>query len=133
MIHSDPNEDIVSVFVTHGNRVNDYQVSSASESKYALPLSLLSQIHGETLMGWTGWVFKMTDGKRFSYGTSYGFEFFNLPESYSFADVSEVINHSFVDASGELRSLENGWPDDYDPATIFRERVYFSCAVDGID
>ncbi len=124
---------VLSVFVASGNRVSDYQVSSASESKYAIPLNLLSQIHSETSMGWTGWVFKMNDGKLFSYGTSFNFEFFELPENYSFANVVEVINHSFVDATGAVISLETGEPENYVRSTVFRERVHFMCAVDGID
>ena len=128
----DPYGEIVRSFVTHGNRINDYEVSSASESKHAIPLALLSQIHGETLMGWTGWVFKMNDGKLFSYGTSFRFEFFQLPERYAFSDVAEVINHSFVDSTGALRSLENGLPEEYRFEAVFRERVFFECAVDGL-
>jgi len=128
----DPYGSIVSSFVSKGNRVNDYEVRSASESKYAIPVSLLSQIHGETTMGWTGWVFKMKDGKVFSYGTTFRFEFFQLPENYSFVDVAEVINHSFVDAFGEVRSLRNGGTRNYDVNAVFRERVYFICAVDGL-
>lgn len=58
-----PYTRIVSVFVASGNRINDYEVSSASVSQYAPPPALLSQIEGETMMGWTGWVFKMKDGK----------------------------------------------------------------------
>jgi hypothetical protein len=88
------NGQIVSVFATGGNRINDYNVLSASESKFAIPRSLLSQIHGETTMGWTGWVFKMTDGNSFSYATQFNTEFFDLPEGYDFSSVTEVINHS---------------------------------------
>jgi hypothetical protein len=130
---SDPYGSIVSSFVAKGNRVNDYEVRSASESKYAIPLSLLSQIRSESRMGWTGWVFKMKDGKLFSYGSTFRFEFFQLPENYSFADVVEVINHSFLDASGTVRSLRNGNAGNYDVNAVFRERVYFICAVDGLD
>ena len=128
----DPYGQIVSLFATKGNRISDYEVIAASESRYAIPLSLLSQIHGETTMGWTGWVFKMTDGKLFSYGSTFSFEFFQLPEGYEFADVVEVINHSFVDKSGAVRSLKQDGMKDYSIESILRERVYFSCAVDGI-
>lgn len=132
-IVDDPFSHTLSVFVASGNRVNDHQVSSASESKYAIPPNLLSQIHSETSMGWTGWVFRMNDGKLFSYGSTFNFEFFELPENYSFADVAEVINHSFVDTTGAVRSLKNGEPENYVRSTVFRERVHFMCAVDGID
>lgn len=39
----------------------------------------LKQIHGETVMSWTAFVVEMTDGRRFSYGSSFRFEFFDLP------------------------------------------------------
>ncbi|HSE20964.1 MAG TPA: hypothetical protein VLB68_04880 [Pyrinomonadaceae bacterium] len=128
----DPYGDIVRSFVSHGNRINDYDVSSASESKYAIPLPLLSQIEGETMMGWTGWVFKMKDGTFFSYGSTFHFEFFQLPEGHAFSDIREVINHSFVDSTGAVRSLKNSGPKEYSIETVFRERVFFDCAVDGI-
>ena len=128
----DPYTSIVSVFAAEGNRVNDYDVSSASESNYAIPLALSSQIHGETTMGWTGWVFKMKDGKAFSYGSAFNFDFFQLPDSYAFTDVVEVINHSYVDSSGAVRSLHEPGLKDYRIESVFRERIFFNCAVEEI-
>lgn len=131
---SDRYEQILSTFVSGGNRINDYDVKSATVSKYAIPLSLLSQIHGETSMGWTGWVFRMNDGRCFSYGTSFLMEFFQLPDGYSFSDVAEVINHSFVNPDGAVVPVSRGAmpPEVYRAHSVFRERVFFSCAVDGI-
>lgn len=130
----DPYGQIVSTFVASGNRVNDYDVSSAEESRFAIPASLLKQIHGETFMSWTGWVFRMRDGKLFSYGTSFLMEFFQLPDGYAFSDVVEVINHSFVDAHGNIRKLREGEspPDGYMIEDVLRERAFFTCAVDGV-
>jgi hypothetical protein len=130
----DPYGNIISTFVARGNRVNDYEVASASHSRFAIPVALLSQIRGETSMGWTGWVFRMRDGKHFSYGTSFYMEFFQLPDGYEFTDVEEVINHSAVDTEGRVMSLARGAPrsDASRPATVFRERVFFTCAVDGV-
>jgi hypothetical protein len=70
----------------------------------------------------------------FSFGSSFAMEFFQLPEGYEFADVAEVINHSFVDSNGALVSLERGGflPEGYPFGSVFRERVFFTCAVDGI-
>jgi hypothetical protein len=120
--------------VAGGNRVNDYDVATASPSKYALPPSLLSKIRGETTMGWTGWVFRMRDGRAFSYGTSFSTEFFQLPDGYEFADVDAVVNHSFVDTKGAITSLQacGGLPKSYRPSAVFRERPFFSCVVDGV-
>lgn len=131
---ADPYGQIVSSFVTKGNRINDYDVISATPSPFAIPLELLHQIHGETTMAWTGWVFEMSDGSKFSYGSSFSMEFFQLPESYSFCDVSKVHNHSYVGKSGKLLQLPQGGflPDDYKDVPVLRERVYFTCAIESI-
>lgn len=125
---------IVASFVTGSNRVSDYDVKDAEPSRFAPPVSLLRQIHGETTMGWTGWVLEMTDGCLFAYGSSFTMDFFDLPEGYGFGDVAHVHNHSFLSKEGELRTLERGGflPGDYAGDSLFRERVYFTCAVDGI-
>lgn len=105
----DPYGQIITTFVAGGNRINDYDVASSRASKYAIPLPLLRQIHGETTMGWTGWVFRMRDGQHFSYGSSFHMEFFQLPDGYDFSDVAEVFNHSFVDSAGTVVKLKEGW------------------------
>lgn len=132
----DPYGQIVSVFVAGGDRVNDYNVASAGQSKFAIPRPILNQIKGETTMGWTGWVFRMKDASLFSYGSSFNMEFFQLPEGYEFSDVTEVINHSFVDTRGAVVPLRvhpgAGLPDGYPMSSVFRERIYFTCAIDGI-
>jgi|SRR5579883_1071133 len=132
----DPYGQIVSVFVAQGERVSEYNVARAEPSRFAIPLSILNQIRGETTMGWTGWVFRMRNGALFSYGSSFSMEFFQLPEGYEFSDVAEVLNHSFVDDSGAVVPLTPhpaaGFPSSYSTNTVFRERVYFRCAVDGI-
>lgn len=131
---ADPYGQIVASFVAGGNRVNDYDVAAASPSRFAIPLSLLSRIHGETTMGWTGWVFRMRDHRMFSYGTTFLTEFFHLPDGYEFADVDEVINHSFLSEDGVLTKLEQGGflSAAYRPERVLRERPFFSCAVDGV-
>lgn len=130
----DPYGQIVTTFVARGNKVNDYDVASSDISNYAIPLALLRQIHGETFMAWTGWVFRMRDGRLFSYGTSFRAEFLHLPDGYGFQDVTEVINHSFVDAVGSVVTLAQGAlpPANYDRTKVLRERAFFVCAVDGI-
>jgi hypothetical protein len=83
-------------------------------------------------MAWTGWVFRMRDGRVFSYGTPFRAEFLQLPDGYEFNDVVEVINHSFVDSSGAVVALAEGAspPANYDLKTVLRERPFFICAVD---
>lgn len=72
--------DIVKSFVTKGNCINDYDIERVEKSKYAFPLKVQQQIHGETTMGWTGFAAKMKDGKHFGFGTSFHWEFFQMPE-----------------------------------------------------
>ena len=122
--------EIVKNFVASGNRVNYYDLSKIEFSRYAIPVSLLKQIEGETSMGWTGFVFEMKDGKLLSYGTTFGMEFFDMPSGYEFGDVVKVRNHSYVCPNGELKSLKHGMPKpeiDYDRKTVLRERPYFIC------
>jgi hypothetical protein len=124
---------IVETFVTAGNKLNSYDVKSVEPSRYAIPLELLQKLRGETTMSWTGFVLEMNDGKMFSFGTTFGTEFFNLPDSYSFDDVIELHNHSYVSSQGELRSLRQGYldaPGDYRSDSVFRERPYFTCYYD---
>jgi len=130
----DPYGQIISVFAASGNRVNDYDVASVSVSLYAPPLTLLQQIHGETTMGWTGWVFEMKDGKLFAYGSSFTMEFFDLPAGYTFGDVTKVHNHSYLSKGGNLVNLQQGagLPPDYGHDSLFRERVFFTCYIDGV-
>ncbi len=130
----DPYGRIVGTFVAERNRVSDDDVATAAPSKFALPLSLLSQIRGETTMGWTGWVFRMKDGRAFSFGSTFLMEFFHLPDGYDFSDVEEVINHSFVSDEGVITSLRQGGapPMSYFSSALFRERTFFSCAVEGV-
>ena len=124
--------EIVKSFVTSGNQVNEYDIASVEKSRFAIPLSLLNQIEGETVMSWTGFVFEMMDGKMFSFGSSFLFAFFELPDGYDFNNVVKVHNHSYVSENGELISIRgmNDFAKQYKPSTIFRERPYFECYID---
>ncbi len=130
----DPFGQLLSSFVAGGNRVNDYDVKFAAPSRYAPPVSLLKRIDGETTMGWTGWVFEMSDGALFSYGSSFHMDFFDLPQGYTFCDIVKVHNHTFLSESGALVALTQGGliPRDYPTDNIFREKVFFNCAIEGI-
>lgn len=127
--------DIVKTFVTKGNCINDYDISRVEGSKYVLPADIQGQIRGETTMGWTGFAMKMKDGKYFSFGTSFHFEFFDMPESYTPSDIVEVINHSYTTRTGELRQHKVPFfeePVDYDRTIIYRERPFFECFIDNL-
>ena len=135
LVGDDPYGRVVSSFVTAGNRVNDYDVIDAQPSRFAIPIDLLQNIEGETTMGWTGWVFEMGDGNRFSYGSSFSMYFFQLPESYSFSDVVKIHNHSYITEKGEIAELTRGGlpPDGYPNDDVLREMVHFVCSIDDIN
>jgi hypothetical protein len=44
----------------------------------------------------------------------------------------DEINHSFIDGTGLVRSLKEGFAKEYSYESVFRERIFFTCAVDGI-
>jgi len=99
-------------------------------SKCAFPLSVLRQIKGETRMGWTGFAAKMKDDRYIGFGTGFHTEFFQMPDNYSVEDIAEIINHSYVTMTGELRSLAQ--LDDNDNAVIYRECPFFECYMDDL-
>lgn len=127
--------DIVKNFVANGNCINDFDIDRVEKSKFAFPLKIQNQIRGETTMGWTGFVAKMNDGKHFGFGTTFSYEFFQMPDNYSVDDIVEIINHSYVLRTGELRSHREGpmtRPEEYKEAVVYREKVYFECYVEGL-
>jgi hypothetical protein len=129
----DAYREIVKNFVASGNCVNAYDIETAAVSPYGIPLTLLRQIQGETLMSWTGFVFEMKDGSRHSFGTTFLTAFFELPNGYTFDDVLTVHNHSFVDESGQvvpIRQPDGSSLAPYRRGRVYRERPYFDCFID---
>ncbi|MET6995882.1 hypothetical protein [Chitinophaga defluvii] len=127
--------EIIKTFVAKGNCINDYDIASVEKSRFAFPLNIQMQIRGETTMGWTGFAAKMKDGKYFSFGSTFHWAFFQMPDGYSADDIGEIINHSYVLKSGELRSHKiafSEYPDDYKEVVIHRERPFFECYLDNI-
>lgn len=127
--------DIVKSFVTDGNRLNDYAIRSVEKSKNAFPLSILSQIKGETTMSWTGFVLRMKDNKHFGFGTRFQNTFFEMPDNYLPDDIAEVINHSYISKTGEICRHNvpfSDWPANYDKEVVHQERIYFDCFIDNL-
>lgn len=127
--------DIVKNFVARGNCINDYDIDRVEKSRFAFPLAVQRQIHGETTMGWTGFAAKMKDGKYFGFGTNFRNEFFEMPNGYSVDDIEEIINHSYVLQNGELRSHREGnltRPEEYKNAVVYREKPFFECYMDNL-
>jgi hypothetical protein len=126
---------IVTDFITRGNRIATYDIDSISLSKFAFPVSILQQIHGETSMGWTGFKVKMKDGNIFKFGTKLYTEFFNMPEGYTVEDIEKIINQSDF-SDGMSGNQNNQSPARYsdgptDPV-IYRERLFFDCFVEDL-
>ena len=116
---------VVETFVAGGSRIAEYEIKSVEASPYAWPLAILRQIHGETVMSWTAFVVEMKDGSMHSYGTSYNFEFFDLPDGYSFRDITAV--HSGMVYSTERRMIEPFSVSPQDSVQTYREKPFLTC------
>ena len=124
-------KDIVKNFVASGNCINHYDIAKVDKSDFAFPQGTLEKIRGETKMGWTGFVAKMKDGKHFAFGTSFLFDFFDMPKGYSIDDIVEIINHTYIDNEGNLKSYHSPEVyEEFDRDKVYRERPYFDCYID---
>jgi len=135
ILRFDGYRDMVKLYTTSGNKVNEYDIARVEISPFALPKHILSTIDGETTMSWTGFGVKMKDGKKFGFGTSFLFEFFQMPEGYEANDIDVILNHQYMSTSGELKEHNvpfTEWPSDYDEKAIYRECQYFKCYMEGI-
>jgi hypothetical protein len=127
-----PYRELLSSFLTKGNKVNEYDIARVFPSRYAIPLSLLKQIQGETVMSWTGFVFEMNNGEKFAFGTDFYTAFFDLPSGYEFDDVKSVFNHSYINRDGELRSIHQDrdvWAKSFATYVVHRARPFFECFI----
>src|SRR5688572_12571736 len=116
---------VVESFVASKSTVPMYYVSKVELSPYAWSEELLRQIQGETTMGWTAFTAKMHDGRVLSFGTTFNFEFFDLPEGYSYNDIAEIHSGMIVDHSGEERAFTHDSNVHY-----YREKPFFYCYTD---
>lgn len=105
--------DIVENFVAAGNRVSSYDISRIEKSRYAIPLTRLREVKGETSMSWTQFTAVMKDGREFAFGTPFLMEFFQMPAGYVGEDIAGIIPH------------KGGEP-------VYRDRPYFTCYVKGL-
>ena len=109
-------------FLAGWSTVSIHDIASVALSPYAWPEALLSQIHGETTMGWTSFTAEMKDGKVFTFGTPYDFDFFGLPEHYSFEDIVEIRSGMIVDEHGVEREFSHDWAGE-----CYLNRPFFYC------
>lgn len=122
--------DVTAVFVAAGSRVNSFDLKSVEPSPYAWPFAILKTIQGETAMGWTAFVAEMRDGTLYSYGTSFNFEFFDLPTGYSYTDIAKV--HCGMVYS-ESKGLQPYSSDLQREVRTIRERPFFTCYLKALD
>ena len=126
-------KEIIKTFITNGNCINHYDIAKINKSSFAFPEITLKKIKGETKMGWTGFVAKMSDGKQFAFGTSFSFEFFNMPDGYHPDDICEIINHSYFDKENNLKSYhEADIYEKFDRTLVYSDRPYFECFIDNL-
>jgi len=96
-----------------------YYIERVEPCRFAIPLSLLSQVRGETAMSL--WLFALETAERrrvgFSGGHLASMIFFDLPEDVEFSDFVTVRN---VDRNKRLPKCEAN----------FRERMFFNCFAD---
>ena len=120
-------EDVLRTFVSRGSRLSEWQIASVKESPWAWPPALLKTIHGETAMSWTSFVAEMKDGTMHSFGSTFSFEFFELPDGYSHQDISRILSGTVYSAKKGLTpyTIEN-----LNGAIVYRERPYFTCYLD---
>jgi len=121
---SDQYRAVVEVFAAGGSRISDYQIKAIELSPFAWPIQILSTIHGETIMSWTAFVAEMKDGTKYSYGTSFSVEFFDLPHGYSHADIAKI--HSGMVYSQEL-GLRDFSMELQTQIDAYREKPFFTC------
>ncbi len=127
--------EIVKTFVASGNCVNHYDIAKVDKSRFAFPIDVQKQIKGETSMSWTAFVAKFKDGRHLSFGTTWNWEFFDLPDDFKAEDIGEIINHSYLLKTGEVV----GHRSSFDRVTrmdemekIYSDRQFFECYVDNL-
>ena len=119
--------EVVKSFVTGGSSVASYELKSVEYSRFAWPLAILKEIHGETTMGWTAFVVEMRDGSMHSYGTNFRFEFFDLPAGYCYDDIAKIHSGMSYSPSG---ALEKFGLEQLKASTLMREKPFFTCYLD---
>jgi hypothetical protein len=115
---TDFDEGILTSFICSGNRINHYEIASLSPCPYAIPISHLKNIGGETSMGWTQFHVQMDDDMEFIFGTTFHGEFFSMPDGYTESRIQKI------------------WPasrnNSEKPKLLFREKPFFECLIKGI-
>lgn len=75
-------------------------------------------------MGWTAFVVEMKDGTMHSYGTSYSFQFFDLPKGYSYSNIAQIHSGMVYSQTGSLVPFSINALHEIQ---TYREKPYFTC------
>jgi len=121
---------LAAAFVASGSRLSDYDLKAVEPSPFAWPSAILKNIHGETTMGWTAFVVEMRDGTMYSFGTSFRFEFFDLPDGYSYNDVAKIHSGMVYSPSQGLVRFSLPILRENPP---LREKPFFTCYLEDLD
>lgn len=113
---------VAGAFVARASSVPVYDVARVELSPYAWPEETLRRIHGETSMGWTSFTAKMKDGRVFAFGTPFNFQFFDLPEGYTYEDIVEIHSGMIVDQDGVEKEFSHDRSRE-----CYRDRPFFYC------
>lgn len=114
-----PVREAIKSDLTWSNRVACYYIERVEPCRFATPLSLLSQVRGETAMSLWLFALETANGRRFSFAGGHlaSLLFLDLPGDVEFSDFVTVRN---VDRNKRLPKCE----------AAFRERMSFNCFAD---
>lgn len=114
-----PVREAIKSELTWSNRVACYHIERVELCRFATPLSLVSQIRGETAMSLWLFALETANGRRFSFASGHlaSLLFLDLPGDVEFSDFVTVRN---VNRNKRLPKCEGD----------FRERMFFDCFVD---
>jgi hypothetical protein len=121
---------VVESFVCAGSRVADDQLKNVELSPFAWPIELLRNIHRETTTRWTAFVAEMNDGTMHSYGASFMFEFFELPEGYSHSSITKIHSGFVYSKTGGLEKFSIEALKKMQP---YREMPFFTSYLQALD
>ena len=114
-----PFREFVKRDLCSSNRIADYDIERIEPSRFAIPISLLTEVHGETAMSLFLFALETASGRRFSFmgGHLAQMMFFDLPSDVEFSDFVKVKN---VDGKKRLPKCEGQ----------FNARMFFDCFTD---
>ena len=130
---------ILKTFVTKGNRINVYDIANVQKSRFAIPVEIIQKIKGETAMSWTAFVIEFKNGEKLSFGTSWSFQFFDIPNEFNFENFTNVISGVYLNKDNQIEPHKSilSLIDDKERKErlkfIYREKPFFECFLDELN